>query len=96
MPSPGRGPKGREAGKQQQVTTPLPRIQKSKTLSLTGDGRRRNNVDELPWIWILPVQRHVEALLVEVQDGFLAALCKLLLDVLLLLSQRLLDGCVWL
>lgn len=52
--------------------------------ALARDGGGGHNVVIVVHIRVLPVQRHIEALLVEVQDALPQALLKLCLDVRLL------------
>ena len=60
--------------------------------ALPGDGAGGNHVDILALVGVLPVQGHVQALLVQVQHGLPQALVELAPDVLLLAVEGLLDG----
>lgn len=60
--------------------------------ALSGNGGRGHNVDILPRVRVLPVQRDVEPLLVQIQNRALQVLLEFCLHVGLLGRQRVLDG----
>ena len=60
--------------------------------ALASDGAGGDHVHILALVWVLPVQCHIQALLIQVQHRLLQPLIKLTLDMLLLAVQALLNG----